>query len=123
MTILVALSAIASQKNAPTKQTEAAIEHLLDYVDSNPIASVRFHASDMVLQIHSDASYLTEPKARSRVAGRFFLGKNTKPLQPFFSKRQHSHSLWNSEARHFLLHHFREIGSDVTVTSLPGDRK
>ena len=38
----------------------------------------------MILQIHSDASYLTEPKARSRVAGHFFLGKNTKPLQPIF---------------------------------------
>jgi hypothetical protein len=84
MTILVALSAIASQQNAPTEQTESAIDQLLDYVASNPVASVRFHASDMILQIHSDASYLTEPKARSRVAGHFFLGKNTKPLQPIF---------------------------------------
>ena len=31
MTILVTLSAIAAQQNAPTEQTEAAIEHLLDY--------------------------------------------------------------------------------------------
>ena len=63
---------------------EAAIEQLLDYVASNPVASVRFHASDMILQIHSDASYLTETKVHSRVAGHFFLGKNTKPLQPMF---------------------------------------
>ena len=38
----------------------------------------------MVLNIHSDASYLTEPKARSRVAGHYFLGeipKSDKPIQ------------------------------------------
>ena len=30
----------------------------------------------MVRNIHSDASYLTEPKARSRAGGHFFLSKN-----------------------------------------------
>jgi hypothetical protein len=30
----------------------------------------------MVLAIHSDASYLSEPKARSRAGGHFFLSKN-----------------------------------------------
>ena len=28
----------------------------------------------MILNIHSDASYLSEPKARSRAAGHYFLG-------------------------------------------------
>ena len=31
----------------------------------------------MVLAIHSDASYLSEPKARSRAGGHFFLSENT----------------------------------------------
>jgi hypothetical protein len=38
----------------------------------------------MQLKIHSDASYLSEPKAKSRIGGYFYLGGNTdsriKPL-------------------------------------------
>ncbi len=33
--------------------------------------------SDMVLVVHSDASYLSEPKARSRAGGHFFLSLDT----------------------------------------------
>ena len=37
-------------------------------------AKMRIRASDMQLQTHSDASYLSETKARSRAGGFFFLG-------------------------------------------------
>ena len=47
---------------------------LIDYLATHPAAKVRFHASEMVLNIHSDASYLSETRARSRLAGYFFLG-------------------------------------------------
>lgn len=30
----------------------------------------------MILNVHSDASYLTEPKTRSRTGGHFFLSSN-----------------------------------------------
>ena len=43
---------------------EAAV-HLLNYAATHPDATVRFRASDMILHIHSDASYLSKPKARS----------------------------------------------------------
>jgi hypothetical protein len=33
----------------------------------------------MILYVHSDASYLSEPKARSRVGGYFYLGNNNEP--------------------------------------------
>ena len=36
----------------------------------------------MVLNIHSDASYLSEKNARSRVAGHFFLGRKSDPSKP-----------------------------------------
>ena len=36
-----------------------------------------YHASDMKLAAHSDASYLSEPKARSRAGGHFFLSSDT----------------------------------------------
>ncbi len=32
----------------------------------------------MVLVVHSDASYLSEPKARSRAGGHFFMSSDTK---------------------------------------------
>ena len=34
-------------------------------------------ASDMVLCLHSDASYLSEPEGKSRAAGHFYLGSKT----------------------------------------------
>ena len=33
----------------------------------------------MILYVHSDASYLSEPKARSRVGGYFYLGNQDEP--------------------------------------------
>ena len=46
---------------------------LLDYVATYATAFIRYYASDMVLFIDSDAAYLVEPRARSRVAGYFQL--------------------------------------------------
>ena len=43
----------------------------MDYVATYPNTYVRYHASDMILTIDSDAAYLVVPKARSRVAGYF----------------------------------------------------
>jgi hypothetical protein len=40
----------------------------------HPDAIIRYYKSDMILNIHSDASYLTAPKARSRAGGIYFLG-------------------------------------------------
>ena len=82
LTLLHPLSAIASQQGSPTENTEAQLEQLLDYVATHPAAVIRFHPSSMILNIHSDASYLTEPKARSRVAGHYFLGEIPQNNQP-----------------------------------------
>ena len=75
-TILVALSTLASQQNAPTKETADAITKLLNYVATHPNATIQYKKSDMILCTHSDASYLSEPKAKSRAAGHFFLSSN-----------------------------------------------
>ena len=45
----------------------------LDYAASQDKAIVTYRASDMKLAIHSDASYLSEPKARSRAGGHMFM--------------------------------------------------
>jgi hypothetical protein len=72
-TIIVALNEISNQQAAPTEQTKAACDMLLDYLSTHPNATIRYHASDMILSICSDAAYLVLPNARSRAAGHFFL--------------------------------------------------
>ena len=73
-TVLAALSSIASEQSEATEGTEKKVKQLLDYLTTRPSATVRYHASEMVLNIHSDASYLSETRARSRVAGYYFMG-------------------------------------------------
>ena len=73
-TIPVALSEIATQQSKATKSTEARVQQFLDYMSTHPEAKIRYWASDMVLNVHSDASYLTAPNGRSRAGGHFFLG-------------------------------------------------
>jgi hypothetical protein len=72
-TMLVALGTLASAQSQGTKATALAITQLLNYCATHPDATVRYHASDMHLHIHSDASYLSERQARSRAGGLFFL--------------------------------------------------
>jgi hypothetical protein len=74
MTVLMALSTIAVDQMKATKRTMERCTQLLDYLAHNTDAKVRFHAPDMILNIHSDASYLSEAKARSRACGHFFMG-------------------------------------------------
>ena len=62
-TILPALSAIASEQSNGTKRTMEKAIKLLDYLATHPAAKVRFHTSSMVLNIHSDAWYLSELRA------------------------------------------------------------
>lgn len=45
----------------------------MDYLHTYPDAYLRYYASDMILHVNSDAAYLVVPKARSRVAGYFYL--------------------------------------------------
>jgi hypothetical protein len=60
MTVLMALSSIAVEQMKATEKTMGRCVQMLDYLASNLEAKVRFHASDMIMNIHSDASYLSE---------------------------------------------------------------
>ena len=73
-TLLPGLSAIACKQAQAMKLTLDRCQQLLDYCASNPDAKVRFRASDMILNVHSDASYLSATRAHSQVAGYYFLG-------------------------------------------------
>ena len=52
-------------------------QQLLGYIATQEEAVLTFNASDMKLAAHSDSSYLSEPKARSRAMGHFFLSRNS----------------------------------------------
>jgi hypothetical protein len=76
-TILTPISAIASQSANPTEDTMAQTQQLLDYLATQEEAIITYNKSDMILAVHSDASYLSEPQARSRAGGHFFLSYDT----------------------------------------------
>jgi hypothetical protein len=71
--MLTPLSALASEQATPTEQTMEKCLQFLDYKASQEEAIITYHASDMKLAIHSDASYLSEPKACSQARGHIFM--------------------------------------------------
>ena len=71
-TMLTSLSAIASEQANPTEQMFKWTKQFLDYATNNE-AVVAYHASNMILAVHSDDSYLSEPKACSQAGGHFIL--------------------------------------------------
>jgi hypothetical protein len=85
-TVLMPLNDIATEQTKVTEKTQAATNQLLDYLATHPDATIRYHASDMILHIHSDASYLSVSNARSHLGGLFFLG----------NKHPHQYKLYGS---------------------------
>ena len=87
--MLVAINEIAAVQSKPTQETLNKIQMLLDYVATYPNTIQRFHKSDMVLHVDSDAAYLVQQNARSRIAGTYILSSQpTSTLHP--SVRQHN---------------------------------
>jgi hypothetical protein len=74
------LNDIATKQTKATEKTQAATNKMLDYLATHPDATIRYHATDMVLHIHSNAYYLSVSNAWSRLGGLFFLG-NKSPEQ------------------------------------------
>ncbi len=74
MTVLMAFRTIVADQTIATKRTLEWCTQMLDYLGRNAKAKVRFHASDMVMNIHLDVSYLSKAKACSLTCGHFFMG-------------------------------------------------
>ena len=79
-TILPYLNSIAEQQAYTTQNTEAAITYFLDYSATNINTVVKFGASDMVLHIDSDASYLSKPWECSHTGCHYYL--SSQPSDP-----------------------------------------
>ncbi len=73
LTMLTALSARASKQAAPTENRMQKCLKILDYAASQEGTIITYQASNMRLAIHSDALYLSEPKAQSRAGSHMFM--------------------------------------------------
>jgi hypothetical protein len=79
-TMLCVINKIASRQSEPTAAVLTMVERFLQYAACHPNATIVYHASDMVLKIHSDASYLGETKGRSRAGGIAFFDNAAAPF-------------------------------------------
>ena len=75
-TILTTLSAIASKQALPTENTTQKTQQLVYHAATHTHAILTYCKSDVVLAVHIDAYYLSEPKARSRTGGHIFLASD-----------------------------------------------
>jgi hypothetical protein len=84
MMVLIALSSIAIKQTQATEKAIGRCIQLLDYLATNEMVKIRFHAFDMILNIHSDVSYHLETGVCSRACGHFFMGwiqEDNEPIQ------------------------------------------
>ena len=78
-TLMSTLNELASAQFKGTQANIQATKKLRDYFHTQSDATIRYCASQMQLHIHSDASYLSASKARSRVGGHFILSEKCNP--------------------------------------------
>ena len=70
------LNEVSLTQASPTQRTLQQCTQLLDYVSTHPNTTIRYHTSNMILHVDSDAAYLILPRARSRLAGHFYLSND-----------------------------------------------
>ena len=70
----MALSTLASEQSKAIAQTINNLHQLLDYLVTHIDATIRYYAYEIILNVHSDVSYLSARYLRSRSSGYFLLG-------------------------------------------------
>jgi hypothetical protein len=78
----MALSSIAIKQSKGMTNTMEKTKQLLDYLATHPDATIQFQASDIIMNVHSNASYLSESDTHSRACGHFFMGLSPKDGNP-----------------------------------------
>jgi hypothetical protein len=77
-TLIMPINALASEQSTATNVTADKVIKLLNYCSTHPESKIRHDSSDIILHIHSDASYLSEDEAKSRAGGFFYMGNSTR---------------------------------------------
>jgi hypothetical protein len=75
-TLIMPVNVLASEQKRATADTADKIIKMLNNCTTYLEATLRYHASDMILNINSDASYLSERETKSRAGGLFYIGSN-----------------------------------------------
>jgi hypothetical protein len=73
-TLILRVNALESEQTQATTATADKVITLLNYCATHPEDKLRYHASNMILNIHSDASYISECQSKSRAGGLFYMG-------------------------------------------------
>ncbi len=120
--MLTPLSALASKQVAPLENMMQNCLQFLDYAASQEDAIVTYQASNMKLAIHSNASYLSEPKARSRAGSHMFMAgtreipiKNRAVLN-IFANNQNSDVIGRGGRTWHAVHQRQNSGVHATNT-------
>jgi hypothetical protein len=58
-TLIMTINVLESEQSKATEVTADKVIKLLNYCNTHPEIKIRYHASDMILHIYSDASYLS----------------------------------------------------------------
>jgi hypothetical protein len=77
-TLIMRINVLASEQSTATHVTTDKVIKLLNYCNTHPESKIRYHSSDMILHVHSDASYLSEDEAKSRAGGFLYMGNAAK---------------------------------------------
>jgi hypothetical protein len=90
-TLMMPINIVASEQSRATAVTADKVIKLLNYCNTHPETKIRYHASDMILHIHSYASYLSEKEAKSRAGGLFYMGSSTNTEKKTYQRGNFDH--------------------------------
>jgi hypothetical protein len=76
-TLIMPINFLASEQSKATAVAADKVIKHINYCNTHPETKIRYHASDMILHINSDDSYLSEIEAKSRAGGFFYMGSST----------------------------------------------
>ena len=68
---MTALNSLAAVQTKPNIETAKKITHFLNYSTTHLDAIIEYKKNGMIIHIYSNASYISEPEARSRAGGYF----------------------------------------------------
>jgi hypothetical protein len=75
--LIMPINVIAYEQSRATSVIPDKVIKLLNYCNTHRETKIGYHASAMILHIHSDTSYLSEKEVKSRVGGFFYMGSST----------------------------------------------
>ena len=99
----VALNTLASKHAHVTEKTIENMKYMLDYLGTNPNATVRFYPSDIIVNVHSDASYISEKKRQELCSWPFLPQLATRRQTTHPPERANPNALHNPQVRRSIL--------------------